>query len=499
LTLKGARVLEAANAVVYDRLVNDALLNLASPSCERIYAGKLAGEHGTGQSQINETLIRLAREGKMVVRLKGGDPFVFGRGGEEGTALAGARIPFEVVPGISSAIAVPAYAGIPVTHRGVGSSFAVLTGHEDSTKAETSIQWDKLASGVDTLVCLMGVQALDRICGHLLGAGRSPSSPAAGISWGSLPRRHVVVGELVNIAARARDATIEPPAVAVFGEVVRLRESLGWFERRSLFGLRILVTRTRDQASALRELLEEEGAEVLELPTLEIVDGASPQVLSRVIGALADGEYSWVVFTSTNGVRRFFRAVYELGRDARAFHDSKVAVVGPATAESLAEFGVRADLVPEDYRGTSLADALGSHELTRRRVLVPRAEAAGPELVQGLRARGAEVEDVPLYSSEVPRNPDPRILGDIRSGRIDVVTFASSSAVRNLAKMLGDDLGGLRQAVIGCIGPSTAETSQRCGLVRAVVAAHHNNPGVVSALREYFQLASLDRAGGDSH
>ncbi|HTE85988.1 MAG TPA: uroporphyrinogen-III C-methyltransferase, partial [Dehalococcoidia bacterium] len=490
LTMKGARALEAANAVVYDRLVNDALLDLTSAACERIYAGKLATVAGSSQDQINTLLVRLARQGKLVVRLKGGDPFVFGRGGEEGEALANAGIAYEVIPGVTSATAVPAYAGIPVSHRGVASSFAVLTGHEDASKPESAIRWDQIASGVDTLVCLMGVQALPEIAVRLLAAGLSPTTPAAVIAWGTLPRQRVVVGQLADIAARTREAGVEPPAVAVFGEVVRLREKLQWFETRPLFGRRIVVTRTRDQASGLRSLLEEEGAVVLELPTLEIVDGASPQVLTRVIGALADGEYAWVVFTSANAVRRFLRAVYDLGRDARAFHSSKVAVVGPATAQSLAEYGIRADLMPEDYRGRGLADVLIEHELTRRRVLVPRAEAASPDLVSALRTHGAEVEDVPLYSSEVPRNPDPGILAQIREGAIDVVTFASSSAVRNLAKMLGKDLSGLKQTVIGCIGPSTAETAQRCGLTPTVVAVDHTIPGLVSALRAHFQRST---------
>jgi uroporphyrinogen III methyltransferase/synthase len=486
LTVKGAKALELAGAVVYDRLANPALLDLTQSSCERIYAGKIAGEDGASQSRINDLLVSLARAGTTVVRLKGGDPFVFGRGGEECEALASAGVPYEVVPGVTSATAVPAYAGIPVSHRGVASTFTVLTGHEDSSKTDSSIRWAQIAAGADTLVCLMGVQSLDGICDRLLAAGRPPSTPAAVIASGTLPHQRVVVGRLDDIVARVREEGVQPPAVAVFGDVVRLRDRLKWFETRPLFGRRVLITRTREQASGLRALLEEEGAAVSELPTLEIVDGASPELLRRVIGALDGGEYAWVVFTSVNGVRRFMRAIYELGRDARAFHDSKVAVVGPATAASLAEFGIHADIMPEDYQGSSLADALALHELSRRRVLVPRAEAARPELIQGLRSRGAEVEEVPLYRSDLPRDPAPDILAQIRDGSIDVVTFASSSAVRNLVKMLGEDLRGLRSAVVGCIGPSTAEAAQRCGLTPTVVAADHTIPGLVGALRSYF-------------
>jgi uroporphyrinogen III methyltransferase/synthase len=486
ITLRGVRALETASAIVYDRLVNEVLLNYASPSCERIYAGKLAGEAGESQSVINDLLVHLAREGRAVVRLKGGDPFVFGRGGEECAALAAAGVSYEVVPGVSSAVAAPAYAGIPVSHRGLASSFTVLTGHEEAGKETSAIRWREIANGADTLVLLMGVQALGGVTRRLLEAGRPADSPAAIISSATLPTQRVVVGHLSNIEARAKEAKLEAPAVSVFGDVVRLREQLQWFESRPLFGCRVLVTRTREQSSQVRALLEEEGAEVFELPTLEIVDGASPQVLSRVIGALDDGEYSWVIFTSANGVRRFIHEIYSVGKDVRAFHTSKIAVVGPATADSLREFGLRADLVPEDYDGRSLAEVLGEQGIARRRVLVPRAEAGSPELVQTLRTHGAEVEDLPLYRSDLPRNPDPTVLAQIRAGSMDVVTFASSSAVRNLSKLLGDDSSGLKNAVIGCIGPSTADTAQRCGLAPTVVAQNHTIPGLVSALRDYF-------------
>jgi uroporphyrinogen III methyltransferase / synthase len=486
MTLRGLRALENASVIVYDRLVNEALLNNAAPTCDLIYAGKIAGEGGESQSEINSLLVRLALEGRAVVRLKGGDPFVFGRGGEECAALAAAGVPFEIVPGVTSAVAAPAYAGIPVTHRGLASSFTVLTGHEEAGRESSSMRWRDIAEGADTLVLLMGVQALGGVTKRLLEAGRPADSPAAIISSATLPSQRVVVGRLADIEARAREAKLEAPAVSVFGEVVRLREQLQWFEQRPLFGRRILVTRTREQASQVRALLEEEGAEVLELPTLELVDGASPQVLSRVIAALDGGEYSWVIFTSVNGARRFIREIYSLGRDVRAFHSSKIAVVGAATADSLREFGLRADLVPTEYDGQSLADVLVEQGISRRRVLVARAEAGAPELVQTLRTHGAEVEDLPLYRSEVPRNPDPFILDQIRAGSMDVVTFASSSAVRNLTKLLGDDCGGLTNAVIGCIGPSTAAAAKRCGLIPTVVAQNHTIPGLVSAIRDYF-------------
>jgi uroporphyrinogen III methyltransferase/synthase len=494
LTVSGSRAIQSADAIVYDRLANGSLLDLAPPMCERIYAGKMSGDHSSTQQEINEILVRLASDGKRVVRLKGGDPFVFGRGGEEAQALREAGISFEVIPGVSSAIAVPAYAGIPVSHRGLASSFAVVTGHEDASKPESTIDWAALARGADTLICLMGLQTLESVTLRLQEAGLNPGTPVAVISSGTLPKQRTVAGDLSTIVDEVRRAQLEPPAIAVFGEVVRLRERMSWFENRPLSGKRVLITRTREQSSGLRVALEVLGAEVLELPTLELVDGASPQVLASVVEALADGEYAWVVFTSSNGVRRFFRAVHDLGRDARAFHDSKVAVVGPATAEALWEFGIRADAMPEQFDGDSLAKALAGHDLARRRVLVARAEAARPELVQLLRARGAEVDEVPLYSSEVPRNPDPDILARIESREIDVVTFASSSAVRNLRKMLDRGFEAFEETVVACIGPITAETAERCGLTPRVVPAEHTIPGLVQALQDYFASAAREAA-----
>ncbi len=495
LTIKGSRAIGSADAIVYDRLANDSLLNLAPAACERIYAGKIAGDHSATQTEINGLLVRLAREGKHVVRLKGGDPFVFGRGGEEAEALRAAGVPYEVVPGVTSAIAVPAYAGIPVTHRGVATSFAVVTGHEDPTKPASAVDWEALAKAAGTIVCLMGLQTLPSIVRQLRTAGLAPSTPAAVIASGTLPVQRLILGELDSIAERVQRSGVASPAVAVFGDVVRLSEQLNWFEDRPLFGKRVLITRTREQSSTLRAALEELGAEVLELPTIELVDGVSPQILASVVEALADGEYSWVVFTSANGVRRFFSAVYEQGRDARAFQSSKVAVVGPATAEALLEYGIRADSMPEQFDGGSLGRALAGHDLSRRRILVARAEAARPELVQILRLRGAEVEEIPLYTSEVPRNPDPRILAEIQAGRIDAVTFASSSSVRNLSKMLGGAMESLKSAAVACIGPLTAETAVRCGLTPQVVPADHTIPALVEALTAHLARPVAGHAG----
>ena len=322
------------------------------------------------------------------MRLKGGDPYVFGRGGEEGEALRAAGIPFEVVPGITSAVAVPAYAGIPVTHRGVASSFAVVTGHEDPSKDDTAINWEHLATGVDTLVFLMGVKTLPEIVERLVANGRSDTTPAAVIRWGTTPDQRTVTGTLADIAERVREAGITAPAITVVGEVVRLRDTLSWFEDRPLFGKRVLITRTRKQASVLARLLADEGAVPVELPAIEIEPVEDSAETVRAIGGLLDGDYAWVVFTSANAVELWFDAMRGRGLDARAFGGTQVAAIGPATAKALAERGINADLVPDEYVAESVLAALLPVVEPGSCVLLPRAEAARAELVEGLLGAG---------------------------------------------------------------------------------------------------------------
>ncbi|HLZ68361.1 MAG TPA: uroporphyrinogen-III C-methyltransferase [Dehalococcoidia bacterium] len=485
LTLRGAEVLAAADVVLYDRLAGERLLEHARSDADLIFVGKAPGRHALTQAEINAELVRLARAGKRVVRLKGGDPFVFGRGGEEAEALAEARLPFEIVPGVSSAIAGPAYAGIPVTHRGAAASFAVVTGHEDPEKAKGQVDWRKLTTAADTLVVLMGVGNLEPICAQVLAGGRAPETPAALIEWATTPRQRCLVSTLAELPRAAAAAGIGSPAIVVIGEAVRLRERLQWWETRPLWGRRVLVTRTRQQASGLRRLLEERGAEVIELPALEIVETVSPALMRRIGGALNGGDYGWVVFTSANGVELFFRHLREHGRDARSFRDASVCAIGPGTAQALAERGILADLVPEEYVAEGIIAAMQPSDLRRRRVLVPRAENARPELVAGLRRLGAEVEEVPLYVSRVPATPDESALARVRAGEVDVVTLASSSTVTHLLGMLGGDPAPLRGAVIACIGPVTANTARRLGLRVDVVAETFSIPGLVTALEAF--------------
>jgi uroporphyrinogen III methyltransferase/synthase len=493
MTVAGVAALAEAEVVVYDRLVSAQLLELASSSAERIFVGKEAGAHALRQEEINALLVEKARQGKRVVRLKGGDPFVFGRGGEEAEALAAAGVPFEVVPGVTSAVAVPAYAGIPITHRGLASSFAVITGHEDPTKAETAVDWSKLATGVDTLVFLMGTATLSQIVEKLLEHGRPAATPVAVIRWGTTPAQEVVSGTLADIARRVKEARLEPPAVAVVGEVVRLRESLRWFDSpqaRPLFGKRVLVTRTRQQASALSRLLSQQGAEPIELPAIELVPRHDPRRLGRALGALAHGRYQWVVFTSANGVDIFFQHLNEAGHDARAFAGTRVCAIGPGTAAALAARGLRADLLPEEFVAESVVEALGRQKMAKSRILLPRAEGARRELVRGLRALGARVEELPLYVASPPGAPEPGSVRRLRAGEVDVVTFASSSAVRNLLKLLGGDTAPLKGPLIACIGPVTARAAREAGLEVAVEAKEHTIAGLVRALQDH-----LSRAG----
>jgi uroporphyrinogen III methyltransferase/synthase len=485
ITVAGADALAQTEVVVYDRLVNPRLLDLVPKDAERVFAGKYPKHHTMTQDEINALLIDRARAGRRVVRLKGGDPFVFGRGGEEAQALADAGIPFEVVPGVTSPIAATAYAGIPVTHRGLASSVAFVTGHEDPTKDEASVDWSKLATAVDTLVLMMSIGQLRSIVERLIGAGRDPATPAAVVEWGTLPRQRTLTGKLADIAQQAGDAGIGSEAIVIVGEVVRLREALRWFESRPLFGLRVLVTRTREQASELSRALAAAGAEPVELPTIEIVPRYDETQLLAAVRRLHEAQYHWLIFTSANAAGIFFDFLWSQGLDARSAGAS-IAAIGPATADSLARRGLRADLVAEAYTAEGLLAAFESHgELRGHRVLLPRAEGARSVLVEGLEAEGATVDEVTLYAAEVPKDVSAEGLLRLRTGEIDVVTFASSSAVRNLVEMLAGDLEPLLRARIACIGPITAATAEELlGRPPDVVASEHTIAGLVRALEE---------------
>jgi uroporphyrinogen III methyltransferase / synthase len=482
LTVRGAELLRRADVVVYDRLANPRLLDIyLRRDATRIYVGKASSQHTLAQDQINELLVREAKAGKTVIRLHGGDPFVFGRGGEEAIELAAASIPFEVVPGVTSAVAAPAYAGIPVTHRGHNSSFAVITGHEDPNKSTSSIPWDKLANGPGVLVFLMGLANLRLIVEEMVKHGRPPSTPVAIIRWATWPQQQTLVGSLGDIVERVKAADFHPPAVIVVGSVVRLRDELRWWDNRPLSGKRVLVTRSREQASVLSEQLREQGAEPIEAPVLEIVPPESFEALDFAIGRLES--YDWVVFTSANGVRIFLDRMMALGRDARSFGSARLAAIGPATARELSERFLRVDLVPDEFVAESVAAGMIGLGMEGRRVLLPRADLAREILPEMLETAGAAVDSVVCYRTVLAREDLSRIASMLTKGDIDVVTLASSSTARNLVAGLGDDaLQLLSNTLIACIGPITAATARELGLHVGVVAPEHTIPGLVEAI-----------------
>jgi uroporphyrinogen III methyltransferase/synthase len=486
LTLAGRDRLERADVVVYDRLIDPSLLDFCRSTAERVFAGKSPASKAMTQDEINDLLVARGKAGQRVVRLKGGDPFVFGRGGEEALALAAAGVPFEVVPGVTSAVAAPAYAGVPVTHRGLASSFAVVTGHEDEEKAEASVDWRALATSVDTIVVLMGGAALSRVAASLIDGGRSPDTPCVSIEWGTTARQRSVRAPLSNIAAAARSAGLGSPLLTVIGKVAELREHLAWFENRPLFGKRILVTRTRQQASALSDLLRREGAVPVELAALELVPVATDAEMETMATRLASRAYDWCLFTSPNAVEFVFAYLDRTQRDTRILAGCRLAALGTATAEALSHRGLRADLTASEFTAAGLLESMPL-DIGGARILLPRAEGGSEELYGGLKTRGAQVEEVVLYKSAVPETPDEEALSDVKEGRIDVVTFASSSSVRNLQAMLGDDFARLGSAVVACIGPVTAKTAQEAGLNVAVEPKTHTIPALVDVLKAYYK------------
>jgi uroporphyrinogen III methyltransferase / synthase len=485
LTLAGRDRLERAEVVVYDRLIDPSLLDFVPAGAERIYAGKAAAQKALSQDEINALLVDRGLAGRRIVRLKGGDPFVFGRGGEEALALATAGVPFEVVPGVTSAVAAPAYAGVPVTHRGLASSFAVVTGHEDDSKRETMVDWHALANAVDTIVVLMGGAALGKVASALVEGGRDDSTPCVSIEWGTTTQQRSVAAPLRQIAVSVRDAGLGSPLLTVIGQVGELRQHISWFEGRPLFGKRVLVTRTRRQASALSELLRREGAIPVELPAVEMVPVATNEQLETMATSLASRRYNWCLFTSTNSVDFVFDYLQRSGRDSRVFAGCKLAALGSATATALASHGLRADLTASEFTSAGLLEAMPI-DIGGARVLLPRAEGGSEELYGGLRVRGANVEELVLYESAVPDAPDPETLSAVRQGRIDAVTFASSSSVRNLKTLVGDDFARLNEAVVACIGPLTAKTAREEGLDVKIEPSTHTIPALVDALKAYY-------------
>ena len=483
LTLRGAELLGRADVVVYDALVNPNLLRLAPKTAEIIYGGKRAKDHAIPQDELNKLLVQKAREGKFVVRLKGGDPYVFGRGGEEAEELADAKVPFEVVPGISSIFAAPNYAGIPLTHREHCSSFTVITGHEDPTKPGTALDYAQLARTPGTKVILMGVERIREIASSLVAEGMEKTTPVGMIRWGTTGRQESIEGTLATIADVVAEKKFTAPAVTIIGGVVKLRKKLNWFEQRPLFGRRIVVTRTREQSSQLSRDLMELGAEVLEIPTIKIQPPDERQPLVEALQGI--GEYEWIVFTSPNGVTAFFDYFLKAFEDIRALGNLRIAAVGPATAAKLKELHLRVDLMPEEYVTEKIAKAFkGFESIENLRLLLARAQVANKELPAQLEAMGAIVDDVAVYKT-VPETEDTNgASASLLETGADWITFTSSSTVENFHARfdLPKLLKKFPKTRLASIGPETTKAIKALGLAADLEARQHTIDGLLKSL-----------------
>ncbi|MFC1822701.1 uroporphyrinogen-III C-methyltransferase [Thermodesulfobacteriota bacterium] len=489
LTLRAKECISQADVIIYDNLVNKVFLAYAKEHAELIYVGKKGGCHTKSQKEINDLILERARGGRTVIRLKGGDPFIFGRGGEEAQELVGADIPFEVIPGVTSAIAVPAYAGIPLTHRDFTSTVAFITGHEDPAKEQSDIAWEKISTAAGTLVFLMGVGNLPRIAESLMTHGRSGDTPAAVIRQGTMAVQRTIVAPLRDISERAEKEGIKPPAIIVVGDIVNLRNELNWFENRPLFGKRIMVTRAREQASDFLARLSELGAECIEFPTIKVVPPESWAGLDRAIRRL--GHFQWVLFTSVNGVKYFFERLEALDYDVRDLKGIKIGAIGPKTAQSIVLRGIKPDLVPDEYRAEAIVERFKQWETKGLKILLPRAAQARDVLPVELVNMGAFVDEVPVYRTVKPDNDKGRVRQLLESGEMDMVTFTSSSTVTNFVGMFGGQREQLQlwmeKVAIACIGPITAETAQEKGFQVSTMPPEYTIESLVQAIVHYFK------------
>ncbi|MDX6653569.1 MAG: uroporphyrinogen methyltransferase / synthase [Solirubrobacterales bacterium] len=475
MTARSLELIAAADAIYYDRLIPPGALDGAREDAELIYVGKQPGVPSVPQDEIGERLIEAARAGRSVVRLKGGDPFVFGRGGEEGEALRAAGVEFEVVPGVTAGVAATAYAGIPVTHRDDASAVAFVTGHEDPEKTETALDWDALAAFPGTLVFYMGVKRLGENAAALIAAGRNPEEPAAAVERGTWPGQRTVSATLGTIAATVEREAVKAPALIVVGDVAARREALAWLERRPLHGRTVVVTRARAQASGLAATLRGLGATVVELPAIRIESMIGSDEVQNAATTISD--YDLVCLTSPNGVKLLFEAIDEAELDARALAGATVAAIGPGTGRALAAHGIAADVIPERFVAEALVEALAGVEVEGKKVLVARAAEARDVLPDALKERGADVDVVALYET-VREAPDEKAIEAAQAA--DYVTFTSSSTVKNLTEALGDRFPAAARIV--SIGPVTSESVRAAGLEVAVEADRHDVDGLLAAL-----------------
>lgn len=499
ITVRGMELLKAADAVVHDHLAGDRLLRLVKENAEVIYVGKRGGVESVPQEDTTSLLKRLAREGKTIVRLKGGDPFIFGRGAEEARALAESGVPFEVVPGVSSATAAPACAGIPLTHRRFSSAVAIVAGHEDPDKPSSTLDYEAL-SRIGTLVFLMGMDRIESITARLIDAGRDQATPAAVVRWGGTPMQRTVTGTLAGIARKSREAGFKPPCVIVVGEVVGIRDTINWFERRPLFGRRILVTRPRHQAAELSSRIEELGGCAVEMPLIEVTRPVSFEALDKAVAKLS--RYDWLVFTSANAVPFFMSRLRAAGADVRALSRLRIAVIGPGTASALDKLNVKPDVTASNYTAEGLAAALKEEGIGGQRFLIARAEIAREVLPEQLRQSGCEVDVVDAYRVAPAAEADRSTLtGMLEKGELDMVTFTSSSTVMSFLDLLAGSSAGegtkrktseqVSGLAVACIGPVTAATAREAGLRVDVMPKEHSIPALVDAIVSYYKTEKI--------
>ncbi|MGA7144238.1 MAG: uroporphyrinogen-III C-methyltransferase [Desulfobacterales bacterium] len=486
ITVKGLECIQQADVIIYDFLASEVLLKHASEHSEIIYVGKKGSDHTFSQDTINALIVEKAENGSTVIRLKGGDPFIFGRGGEEAEVLIRAGIPFEIVPGVTSAIAAPAYAGIPLTHRKFASSVAFVTGHEDPTKNKSNIDWASLAKGIGTIVFLMGVKNLTQITERLMSHGMRPDTPAALVRWGTTAKQVTITATLDTIVALKNAANLKPPAVLIVGHVVGLREKIKWFEDRPLMGRSIVVTRSREQAGELVKRLSGLGAECLECPTIKVVPTDDMKPLDKALDNLTS--YDWLMFTSVNGVDFFFNRLFEKGKDVRDLNHIRTAVIGPATAKKLLDYGFNSDIVPESYRAESVVKAFAKEDIAGKKILLPRAKQARPVLPVELVKMGAVVDDVEVYVTKAVKDKAGVILKRLEEHTIDMITFTSSSTVKNFRALLpSEGLDHLMQGItIASIGPVTSETARNLGFDVHIVAEEYTIQKLCDAIVKYY-------------
>lgn len=486
ITVKGLECIKQADVIVYDRLASPRLLDQRRPGAECIFVGKQPDRHTLTQGEINQLLVQKANAGLTVARLKGGDPFVFGRGGEEAEELARHGIPFEIIPGITSAIAVPAYAGIPITHRDYTSSVAIITGNEDPTKENPNIDWSKISTGIGTLVFLMGMGNLPAITSKLVEHGRAPETPVALIRWGTRPEQQTLVGNLGNISRLAVEKGFKNPAVIVVGEVVALRNKLRWYENKPLFGKKIIVTRSREQASLLSQAIERLGGEPVEFPTISITEPEDYASMDRAIANISS--YDWLIFTSVNGVTFFFNRLRTLNYDIRDLAGIRICAIGPQTAKALQSMTLKIDYVPGEYQAEEIIKGLQGKITPGTRILLPRADIARKVLPESLSDFGATVDEVIAYRTVTGSGNTPLIRQMLEQGEIDLITFTSSSTVRNFLAMLNtsNPASLLGRARVACIGPITARTAIEMGLTVDIQAKEYTINGLLQAIMEYY-------------